>query len=78
MEYMREMGDEEVKTELRRFKGVGAKTISCVLMFCLKRADFPVDTHVWKIGARGVCVLTETRLPVPPPEAPSPPLPTLN
>ena len=50
MEYMRSMGDEEVKAELRRFKGVGAKTISCVLMFCLKRADFPVDTHVWKIA----------------------------
>ena len=50
MEYLREMDDEAVKAELRRFKGVGAKTISCVLMFCLKRADFPVDTHVWKIA----------------------------
>jgi endonuclease-3 len=34
---------------LSRFKGVGTKTISCVLMFCLGREDFPVDTHVWRI-----------------------------
>ena len=30
---------------LARYKGVGTKTISCVLMFCLGREDFPVDTH---------------------------------
>ena len=26
------------------------RTVSCVLMFCLLRPDFPVDTHVWKIA----------------------------
>jgi endonuclease III len=46
----RELPDLEVKAQLIRFKGVGAKTISCVLLFCLQRADFPVDTHVWKIA----------------------------
>ena len=50
MEYLREIDDEAVKRELSRFKGVGPKTVSCVLMFCLKRPDFPVDTHVWKIA----------------------------
>ncbi|KAL3895174.1 MAG: hypothetical protein SGPRY_013585, partial [Prymnesium sp.] len=45
LEHLRDMGDAQVKAELRRFKGVGAKTISCVLLFCLGRADFPVDTH---------------------------------
>jgi len=30
--------------------GVGPKTVSCVLMFGLGRAEFPVDTHVWKIA----------------------------
>ena len=50
MEYLREMDDEAVKRELSRFKGVGPKTVSCVLMFCLKRPDFPVDSHVWKIA----------------------------
>ena len=50
LEYLRVMETEAVKQELTRFKGVGAKTVSCVLMFCLKRAEFPVDTHVWKIA----------------------------
>jgi len=50
LEHLRDEPDEEVKRVLGSFKGVGAKTISCVLMFCLKRADFPVDTHVWKIA----------------------------
>ena len=30
------MSDDDVKAELSRFKGVGPKTVSCVLMFCLK------------------------------------------
>jgi len=50
LEFLRDETDEEVKRILRTYKGVGAKTISCVLMFCLKRKDFPVDTHVWKIA----------------------------
>lgn len=33
-----------------RFKGVGKKTVACVLMFCLAREEFPVDTHVWRIS----------------------------
>lgn len=50
LEFMREMSTEDIKAKLRTYKGVGAKTISCVLLFCLHRADFPVDTHVWKIA----------------------------
>ena len=49
----------EIKEELSRFKGVGPKTVACVLMFCLHRKEFPVDTHV----------------PSPPPPPPSPPSP---
>lgn len=40
---------EEIKMELSRFKGLGPKTISCVLLFALKRPEFPVDTHVLRI-----------------------------
>jgi hypothetical protein len=46
------MSTEDVKATLSRFKGVGPKTISCVLMFTLNRAEFPVDTHVWRISKR--------------------------
>ena len=35
---------------LCRFKGVGPKTVACVMMFCLARDEFPVDTHVWRIS----------------------------
>jgi len=52
LEYVRALPTEAVKAELGRFKGVGPKTISCVLMFTLKRAEFPVDTHVWRISKR--------------------------
>eukprot|EP00958_Prasinococcus_capsulatus_P017245 scaffold1939_cov392-Prasinococcus_capsulatus_cf.AAC.5 len=50
MEYVREMDNDAIKAELGRFKGVGPKTVSCVMMFGLNRAEFPVDTHVWKIA----------------------------
>lgn len=50
LEHLRAEPDGAIKDYLRRFKGVGAKTISCVMMFCLGRAEIPVDTHVWKIA----------------------------
>jgi len=31
------------------FQGVGPKTASCVLLFCLQRESFAVDTHVHRI-----------------------------
>ncbi len=50
LEHLRSMPSEQIKAELKRFKGVGAKTIACVLMFCLGRDEFAVDTHVLEIG----------------------------
>lgn len=49
LEYIREMNNDEVKSELSKFKGLGPKTISCVLLFALGRDEFPVDTHVSRI-----------------------------
>ncbi len=37
LEYLRDMPTEDVKKELLSFKGVGPKTVSCVLMFNLHR-----------------------------------------
>ncbi|ROT38965.1 DNA glycosylase [Sodiomyces alkalinus F11] len=42
--------DEEAMRELLSFRGVGHKTASCVLLFCLRRESFAVDTHVWRIS----------------------------
>ena len=52
LEYVRDMSSDEIKKELTRFKGVGPKTVACVLMFTLNRAEFPVDTHVWRIAKK--------------------------
>lgn len=40
---------EAAMQELISFQGVGPKTASCVLLFCLQREDFAVDTHVHRI-----------------------------
>jgi len=52
MEYIRGMTDDGIKRELGRFKGLGPKTISCVLLFALGRDEFPVDTHVLRISQK--------------------------
>ena len=40
------MDDESVITALTKYKGVGVKTASCVLLFAEGRNICPVDTHV--------------------------------
>ena len=42
--------DKSVMEELVSYQGVGPKTASCVLMFCLERESFPVDTHVFRLS----------------------------
>ena len=46
----KEYSDEDVMEELVSYEGVGPKTASCVLMFCLERESFPVDTHVFRLS----------------------------
>ena len=51
LEYLRAIeDDDDVKKELGRFKGLGPKTISCVMLFAMNRREFPVDTHVMRIA----------------------------
>ncbi|XP_050225684.1 putative DNA glycosylase At3g47830 isoform X2 [Mercurialis annua] len=50
LEYLRDMSVDEIKSELSHFKGIGPKTVACVLMFHLQQDDFPVDTHVFEIA----------------------------
>ena len=52
LEHLRRLPTARVKEELRSLPGVGPKTAACVLMFTLKRADFPVDTHIHRIAKR--------------------------
>ena len=59
MDYLRDMDMQAARRELGRFKGLGAKSINCVLLFSLGQPAFPVDTHVHRILRR--LGLAETR-----------------
>jgi len=48
-EWLRDETTEFCKAEISKHKGVGPKTVACVLMFNMNRPEFPVDTHVWFI-----------------------------
>jgi endonuclease-3 len=37
LEHLRTASGEHIKQQLSRFKGVGPKSIACVMMFCLDR-----------------------------------------
>lgn len=57
LEYLRDderfrKDDARVVRELTRFPGVGDKTAACVLLFGMRRAAFPVDTHVRRVVER--------------------------
>ena len=41
---------DDAMKEMLSFKGVGPKTASCVVMFCLGKESFAVDTHVYRIA----------------------------
>ncbi|KAI1324421.1 DNA glycosylase [Xylariaceae sp. FL0255] len=49
LDHLFSVSDDEAMREMLSFKGVGPKTASCVLLFCLRRASFAVDTHVHRI-----------------------------
>ncbi len=60
LDYLEEMKDQEVITELTKFKGIGIKTASCVLLFSMRRNICPVDTHVHRTLNRIGVVNTST------------------
>jgi len=49
---LQRMSSDEIKETVGKLKGVGPKTLHCLLLFGLKREAFPVDTHVLRIGKR--------------------------
>ncbi|WWC92057.1 uncharacterized protein L201_007011 [Kwoniella dendrophila CBS 6074] len=49
LDHLHKATTEDAMMELLSFDGVGPKTASCVLLFCLQREDFAVDTHVQRI-----------------------------
>jgi endonuclease-3 len=50
--FLTELPLDQAKSWLTNLPGVGPKTAACVLMFALGRPALPVDTHVYRVGAR--------------------------
>ena len=42
----------EAAAYLKQMRGVGPKTIACVLLFACKKDVFPLDTHIFRILRR--------------------------
>ena len=52
LNFLKDLPDEEAWTWLKKFKGVGPKTASIVLLFSLDKPAFPVDTHIFRVTGR--------------------------
>lgn len=52
LSFLKKWDTEKVKDYLSGFKGVGEKTIACVLLFSLGRPVMPVDTHILRVSKR--------------------------
>ncbi|RFU80826.1 base excision dna repair [Trichoderma arundinaceum] len=50
LDHLLNASNDAAMRELLSFQGVGPKTASCVLLFCLRRDSFAVDTHVYRIS----------------------------
>jgi endonuclease-3 len=52
LSFLKGMDSEEIKKLIGGLKGIGPKTVHCLLLFGLGRDAFPVDTHILRIGKR--------------------------
>lgn len=50
LDHMHGMHPDEAMQALVKFPGIGVKTASCVIMFCLRQPSFAVDTHVHRLS----------------------------
>jgi endonuclease III len=49
LDHLFKASNDDAMQEMLSFQGVGPKTASCVLLFCMGRDSFAVDTHVHRI-----------------------------
>ncbi len=60
LNHLRKLNDEDIYEELLEYRGIGTKTIACLIAFGLERPAFPVDTHVHRVLNRLGIVNTAT------------------
>lgn len=49
LDHLHTMTNDEAFNKLLGYPGIGPKTASCVLLFCMQRPSFAVDTHVFRL-----------------------------
>jgi endonuclease III len=49
LDHLHLLDTNEAFEKLVSYPGIGAKTASCVLLFCMQRPSFAVDTHVFRL-----------------------------
>jgi DNA-(apurinic or apyrimidinic site) lyase len=49
LDWIHALDKEQAMLELIKYPGIGPKTAACVVLFCLQRPCFAVDTHIFRI-----------------------------
>ncbi|KAK2804893.1 hypothetical protein FQN50_006399 [Emmonsiellopsis sp. PD_5] len=49
LEHLRDLSTDDAMAHLLVYPGIGIKIAACVLLFCLQRPCFAVDTHVFRL-----------------------------
>ncbi|KAI3100731.1 hypothetical protein CBS147333_8309 [Penicillium roqueforti] len=49
LNHLHNLTSEEAMTDLIKYPGIGPKTAACVILFCLQRPCFAVDTHIFRL-----------------------------
>lgn len=49
LDHLHALEDNDAMLALVKYPGIGVKTASCVMLFCMRRASFAVDTHVFRL-----------------------------
>ncbi|KAI9779192.1 MAG: hypothetical protein M1816_003649 [Peltula sp. TS41687] len=49
LDHLHALSSDDALNALIKYPGIGPKTASCVLLFCMQRPSFAVDTHVFRL-----------------------------
>lgn len=50
LEYLRALSEKDAMNELMAFRGVGVKVAACILLFCMQKPVFAIDTHCFRLA----------------------------
>lgn len=50
LNHLHNLSKDAAMAELTKYPGIGPKTAACVILFCLQRPCFAVDTHIYRIS----------------------------